>query len=95
MWAATPRRGFAGAAMTPSAAEIAAEIARQVNERGVGKTICPSEVARALVADWRGLTPEVRSVAGEMAARGEIAVTQKGRVVDAVAARGPIRLGLP
>lgn len=75
--------------------DIAAEIARQVCVRGAGKTICPSEVARVLAEDWRGLMPVVREVAGEMAARGEIIVTQKGRVVDAAAARGPIRLGLP
>ena len=43
-----------------------------VDERGAGKTICPSEVAR-----------------------GEIAVTQRGRPVDARTAHGPIRLGPP
>lgn len=94
MWAATPRRASAGGAMTPSAVEIAAEIARQVSTRGAGKTICPSEVARALADDWRTLMPHVREVAGEMAARGEIVVTQKGRVVDIGSARGPIRLGV-
>lgn len=94
MWAATPRRGFVGAAMKPSKADIAAEITRQVARRGAGKTICPSEVARALADDWRGLMPIVRAVAAGMAANSEIAVTQKGAPVDAETARGPIRLGL-
>ena len=81
--------------MTPSRPRIEAEILHKVTVRGAGKTICPSEVARALAQDWRGLMPQVREVAAGMAARGEIAVTQKGAPVDAVAATGPIRLGLP
>lgn len=81
--------------MKPSRKAIEHEIARQVAARGRGKTICPSDVARVLDDDWRELMGEVRSVAAEMAARGEIAVTQKGESVDAEAAKGPIRLGLP
>ncbi len=77
----------------PSRTEIEAEIAAQLSARGAGRTICPSEVARALAEDWRALMDDVRDVAGQMAARGEIAVTQKGRRVDAVKATGPIRLG--
>ncbi len=79
----------------PSAKALEAEITRQVTARGAGKTICPSEVARALSDDWRDLMPAVRAAAADMAARGEITVTQRGQPVDAVAARGPIRLGLP
>lgn len=90
-----PRRGSASAVMTPSRDEIAAEIARLVSARGAGKTICPSDVARGLSEDWRVLMADVRRVAGEMAARGEIIVTQKGAVVDAATAQGPIRLGRP
>ena len=63
--------------------------------RDEGKTICPSEAARALAADWRALMPEVREKAYAMADRGELEVTQKGEVVDGRAARGPIRLRLP
>ena len=59
------------------------------------KTICPSEVARALVGDerFRELMPHVREAAAELAERDEIAVTQRGERVDARTARGPIRLG--
>jgi hypothetical protein len=39
--------------------------------------------------------PVVRDVAGEMAERGTLEVTQGGEVVDVAEARGPIRLRLP
>ena len=58
-----------------------------------GKTICPSDVARALGGDnWRELMPQVRDVARDMAGTGEVVVTQKGETVDPSTARGPIRL---
>ena len=79
----------------PSRAEIAAEIDAQLTARGAGRTICPSEVARALAEDWRPLMDAVRAVADEMVGRGAVVVTQRGRRLDAVGARGPIRLGRP
>ncbi|MEM6622839.1 MAG: DUF3253 domain-containing protein [Pseudomonadota bacterium] len=63
--------------------------------RGPGKTICPSEVARAMATEWRPLMPEVRDVAYAMAAVGRLRVLQKGMEVDPSTARGPIRLALP
>lgn len=95
MLAIMPHQPFVGAVMKPCASWIEAEITRQVIQRGAGKTICPSEVARALSPQWRGLMDDVRAVAAQLAARGEIVVTQKGATVDALAAKGPIRLGLP
>lgn len=59
--------------------------------RGRGKSLCPSEVARALAADWRPLMPEVRRVAAGMS---EVEAVQKGLPVDPQAAKGPIRLRL-
>lgn len=85
----------AGVAMTLSAQAVEQEISRQIAARGAGKTICPSEVARALAEDWRALMPLVRDVADQMAARGGVLVTQKGVEVEATSARGPIRLGQP
>ncbi len=76
---------------------VATTILKLCGERGSGKTICPSEVARALVGDetaWRSLMPEVRRVAASLAAGGEILVTQRGAEVDALSARGAIRLSL-
>ena len=55
---------------------------------------CPSEVARALAAEWRPLMPDVRRVAAELADEGQMVATQKGAPVNAVAARWPIRLAL-
>ncbi|MDF1728039.1 MAG: DUF3253 domain-containing protein [Sulfitobacter sp.] len=81
--------------MKLSRKRIEAEITAQLDARGRGKTICPSDVARALMEDWRPLMEEVRAVADEMAGRGEIRVTQKGDEVRATEAKGPIRLGLP
>jgi hypothetical protein len=55
------------------------------------RSVCPSEVARALAADWRPLMPLVRRMAAGMA---EVAVTQGGVEVDGRVVRGPIRLAL-
>ena len=78
---------------------IEAEIERMVAARGPGKTICPSEVARALATDgqdFRPLMPHVREAAAQLAGRGLVEVTQRGQVVDdARTAPGPIRLGMP
>ena len=92
MLARTSTRPFAGAVTTPSEAQIAQEITRQVIARGAGKSICPSEVARALAQDWRALMPDVRRVADGLCLRGEIQITQKGVPVTAEEAKGTIRL---
>lgn len=81
--------------MTGPERRIREEIDRQLSERKPGRTICPSDVARALAEDWRPLMPQVRRIASEMASEGRLSVTQKGRAVDAEEARGPIRLGRP
>lgn len=80
-----------------SNSDIERTIGELLDQRGPGRTICPSEAARALAGDgaFRELMDDVRAVAARMAVRDEITVTQRGRVVDAVAARGPIRLGRP
>lgn len=75
--------------------DVESAILEAVAKRGADKTICPSEVARSLSADWRPLMPEVRRVAQDLADAGRLRITQKGRRVDAMTARGPIRLGLP
>jgi hypothetical protein len=65
----------------------------------VGKTICPSEAARAVAGseertEWEPLMSAVREVAGRMVEEGKIVVTQKGKVVDGVTAKGAIRFRL-
>ena len=74
----------------PSDAAIEAVIRRLADARAPG-TFCPSEVARGLAGEWRGLMPRVREVASGMAG---IVATQGGAEVDARGSRGPIRLGL-
>lgn len=75
---------------------IAAEILRRTAARGAAKSVCPSEVARALAPEeerWRPLMGEVRRAALELARQGRIEVLRKGRPVDpAGAVRGVIRL---
>jgi hypothetical protein len=82
----------------PSAidARIEALLLDLVDARGAGKTICPSEVARALRPDdWRAWMERVRQAARRLVARGELAIYQRGHVVDPDHARGAIRIGRP
>lgn len=81
--------------MSPPRDRIAEEILRLCHARGQGKTICPSEVARALADEWRALMPEVRDVARGLAEEGRIGVYRKGEVVSDHDTGGVIRLGLP
>ena len=77
-------------------ARIELEILRQVTARGPNKSICPSEVARALDAEeWRGLMTPVRRAATRLARTGQIDILRKGRPVDPVEEiKGVIRLRL-
>ena len=62
--------------------------------RRPGKSLCPSEVARALRPNnWRALMPLARQVAFDLADEGCLVITQRGQRVDR-AARGPIRIAL-
>jgi hypothetical protein len=84
----------------PDDAAIERAVLRAVRARGAGRTICPSEPARALATethgpDWRALMPRVRAAAARLAAQGALVATQRGTIVDAATARGPIRLGAP
>ena len=66
-----------------------------VQARGPQKTICPSEVARALGGtNWRGLMDQVRAVGMELVHAKKIVITQKGQVVHPQTAKGPIRYRL-
>lgn len=80
----------------PSQAQARATIRDLLARREPGRTICPSEAARALGGDdgFRPLMPLVREAAAAMADEDEIEVTQSGEVVDARSARGPVRLRL-
>ncbi|MEO7432047.1 MAG: DUF3253 domain-containing protein [Dokdonella sp.] len=67
-------------------------------QRGPGRSVCPSEVARLVGlrtnCRWQDLMRPVRTVAATLAESGVIDVTQHDAVVDIRAVRGPIRLRL-
>jgi hypothetical protein len=88
-----------------SDARICAEILHQVEQRGADKSICPSEVARALfgqtppIADgaaWQSLLGSVRRAAIALAREGRIDILRKGQPVgpltELAALKGVIRL---
>lgn len=65
--------------------------------RGPGKSICPSDVARALHPasldkDWHPLLPAVRRAASLLALAGQIDILRKGQAVDPLGVKGVIRL---
>ena len=76
----------------PTAAEIGAAILALTAARGPDRSICPSEVARALRPDWHGLMAAVRQEAVRLARRGEVAILRKGRPADLADVKGVIRL---
>jgi Protein of unknown function (DUF3253) len=75
-------------------AEARRAILALLEQRDPGKTICPSDAARALAGDegFRPLMGLVREAAGELVEAGRIEVTQHGEPVDLDRAKGPIRL---
>jgi hypothetical protein len=79
---------------------IAEEILRQTAARGAAKSICPSEVARALAdggpeGAWRPLMGRVRGMAEQLARSGRIEILRKGKPLPPdQPPRGVIRLRL-
>jgi hypothetical protein len=83
----------------PTDASLEAAILQLLSVRGPGKTICPSEVARAAArspnrSDWQPLMEPTRAAALRLAAAGRIVITQRGREIDGATAKGAIRLRL-
>ncbi len=76
----------------PPVADIEAAILALTAQRGPAKSICPSEVARALRPDWQTLLGEVRRAACRLAAAGQIDILRKGRVIEPAGVKGVIRL---
>lgn len=77
-------------------------ILRLCTECGPGKTICPTDAAKALGAlsggddlAWRAWLPKVRNTAVALAREGRIVIYRKGKPVDPNDFRGVYRLGLP
>lgn len=79
-------------------------IDRLLSCRDYPKTICPSEIPRALTpaelkacgtSDWRSLMPAVRHILWNMREKGEVEILQKGSLVpqdsEPAEIKGPIR----
>jgi hypothetical protein len=99
---ATAERPGAPVADPPVAdARFSALILELCTARGVGKSICPSEVARAASGDpndgvrWRALMRQVRAAAAALQDAGAIQVLRKNKPVDIRTVKGVIRLALP
>jgi hypothetical protein len=85
------RRGPRGAGRDV-ATRLREAILELLARRPASATICPSEAARAVDPErWRDLMTATRDEGRRLAAEGRIAVTQRGVVVDAATAKGPIR----
>ncbi len=86
-------------AKRPTTSRLQQDILAMLQQRGEGKTICPSEVARAVAgsearAEWEPLMQPVRDAAQKLVDAEAVVITQRGRIVDGLTAKGPIRLRL-
>lgn len=65
-----------------------------LDERGVSKSVCPSEVVRQLYReeDWRKEMEAVRQAGRRLVNQGKAEFLQKGARVDPSTAKGPIRI---
>ena len=81
----------------PDAPEIEAAIFRLLDEAGAGKTVSPTDVARALVAgpDWHVAMPPIRRMAVKLAIEDRLVIYRKGKPADPNEFKGVYRLGLP
>ncbi|HEV2558870.1 MAG TPA: DUF3253 domain-containing protein [Microvirga sp.] len=83
----------------PNLDEIETTLLGLVAARGQGKTLCPSEVARAIGGahpdGWGPLMQPIRRVAVRLMREGRVVILRKGRPVDPDDFRGVYRLALP
>ncbi|RDI61086.1 DUF3253 domain-containing protein [Microvirga subterranea] len=83
----------------PTPEEIETAMLALVTERGAGKNLDPTEVARVVGGDkpdeWGPLMGLVRQVAVRLMKQGRIVILRKGRPADPDDFRGIYRLTLP
>jgi len=84
--------------MLPSPEEIESRILSALAERGEGRTVGPTDVARALSGghpdQWGPLMPPIRRAAVKLMKEGRLVILRKGRPVDPDDFRGVYRLAL-
>jgi Protein of unknown function (DUF3253) len=82
-----------------SPAEIETRMLAMTAGLGPDKSLCPSDVARALTGthpdQWGPLMLPIRKVAVRLAMEGRIVILRKGRPVDPADFRGVYRLAQP
>jgi hypothetical protein len=79
--------------LTPTDTGLEEAILALLAARPATASICPSEAARVTGGEnWRPLMEPARAAARRLVARGEVVITQRGRVVDPSTAKGPIRI---
>ncbi|MEM9732009.1 MAG: DUF3253 domain-containing protein [Pseudomonadota bacterium] len=85
--------------MPPADTVLAETILTMATERGLEKSLCPSEVARAMAGsdekEWRKLMKPIRAEAVRLASNGQITITRKGKPVDPGDFKGIYRITLP
>jgi hypothetical protein len=77
-----------------TARDYRSRILNLLRERSPDKTICPSELLSGEDKQDAALMEQVRESARTLASQDLIEFTQRGKVIDPAAARGPIRLRL-
>jgi hypothetical protein len=84
---------------TASPEEIEAAMLSLAEARGPGKTLGPTDIARALGGDhpdgWGPLMQPIRRAAVRLMKQGRIVIVRKGRPVDPDDFRGVYRIALP
>ncbi len=83
--------------MTAAAEHVEQTILRLLDERGGGRSVSPTDAARALTdgSEWHLQMPGVRRAAIKLALAGRLVITRKGKPVDPNDFKGVYRLGLP
>lgn len=71
---------------------VAAEILRQTIDAGPTRSVCPTDIARALAPEWHGQLTAVRRAAIQLAEAGRIEILRKGKPVAPAVVKGVIRL---
>lgn len=81
----------------PDEARVAETILALAAACAPGRTIDPSDAARALRAaeDWQRALPLVRRAAVRLALEGRLVIYRKGKPIDPAELRGVYRIGLP
>ena len=77
--------------------KIKTEHLKFAQQRGLGATYCPSEVARRIFPEnWRNYMDTVRKVADDLVNKEVLVTLQKGEIIENIPsqAKGPIRLKL-